>query len=127
MCRNYDELASDIVTHIGGKQNVKSLKHCVTRLRFALKDESKAETDYLKNRDGIVTVVSSGVQYQVVIGNQVADVYDAVLRVTDIAGVGEEEADGGNGTSGMNLFDRFIDIVSGIFQSVLGVCVLPES
>ena len=60
MCRNYDELAFDIVTHVGGEQNVKSLKHCVTRLRFVLKDESKAETDYLKNRDGVVTVVSSG-------------------------------------------------------------------
>lgn len=122
MCRNYDELAFDIVTHVGGEQNVKSLKHCVTRLRFALKDESKAETDYLKNRDGVVTVVSSGGQYQVVIGNQVADVYDAILRVTDIARVRRRgEADGENGTSGMNLFDRFVDIVSGIFQPVLGV------
>ena len=108
MCRNYDELAFDIVTHVGGEQNVKSLKHCVTRLRFALKDESKAETDYLKNRDGVVTVVSSGGQYQVVIGNQVADVYDAILRVTNIARVRRRgEADGENGTSGMNLFDRF--------------------
>ena len=97
MCRNYDELAFDIVTHVGGEQNVKSLKHCVTRLRFALKDESKAETDYLKNRDGVVTVVSSGGQYQVVIGNQVADVYDAILRVTDIARVRRRgEADGEN-------------------------------
>ena len=122
MCRNYDELAFDIVTHVGGEQNVKSVKHCVTRLRFALKDESKAETDYLKNRDGVVTVVSSGGQYQVVIGNQVADVYDAILRVTDIARVRRRgEADGENGTSGMNLFDRFVDIVSGIFQPVLGV------
>lgn len=101
MCRNYDELAFDIVTHVGGEQNIKSLKHCVTRLRFALKDESKAETDYLKNRDGVVTVVSSGGQYQVVIGNQVADVYDAILRVTDIARVRRRgEADGENGSFG---------------------------
>ena len=121
MCRNYGELASDIVAHVGGEQNVKSLKHCVTRLRFVLKDESKAETDYLKNRDGIVTVVSAGGQYQVVIGNQVADVYDAILRVAKIAGVGEAENDGKSGTSEMNLFDRFVDIVSGIFQPVLGV------
>lgn len=121
MCRNYDELAFDIVTHVGGEQNVKSLKHCVTRLRFVLKDESKAETDYLKNRDGIVTVVSAGGQYQVVIGNSVADVYDAILRVAKIAGSGEAEDDGENGTSEMNLFDRFVDIVSGIFQPVLGV------
>ena len=121
LCRNYDELAFDIVTHVGGEQNVKSLKHCVTRLRFVLKDESKAETDYLKNRDGIVTVVSAGGQYQVVIGNSVADVYDAILRVAKIAGSGEAEDDGENGTSEMNLFDRFVDIVSGIFQPVLGV------
>ena len=120
MCRNYGELASDIVAHVGGEQNVKSLKHCVTRLRFVLKDESKAETDYLKNRDGIVTVVSAGGQYQVVIGNQVADVYDAILRVAKIAGGGEAENDGKSGTSEMNLFDRFVDIVSGIFQPVLG-------
>lgn len=58
MCRNYDELAFDIVTHVGGEQNVKSLKHCVTRLRFALKDESKAETDYLKNRPSFHQVAS---------------------------------------------------------------------
>lgn len=121
MCRNYGELAFDIVTHVGGEQNVKSLKHCVTRLRFVLKDESKAETDYLKNRDGIVTVVSAGGQYQVVIGNSVADVYDAILRVAKIAGSGEAEDDGENGTSEMNLFDRFVDVVSGIFQPVLGV------
>lgn len=121
MCRNYGELASDIVAHVGGEQNVKSLKHCVTRLRFVLKDESKAETDYLKNRDGIVTVVSAGGQYQVVIGNQVTDVYDAILRVAKIAGGGEAENDGKSGTSEMNLFDRFVDIVSGIFQPVLGV------
>lgn len=121
VCRNYDQLASDIVAHIGGEQNVKSLKHCVTRLRFVLKDEGRAETDYLKNREGIVTVVSSGGQYQVVIGNQVADVYDAILRISDIAGASEGEADGENGTSGMNLFDCFVDIVSGIFQPVLGV------
>lgn len=45
MCRNYSELASDIVAHVGKKQNGKSLNHCVTRLRFVLKDERKAETE----------------------------------------------------------------------------------
>ena len=122
MCGKYDELASDIVAHVGGEQNVKSLKHCVTRLRFVLKDESRAETDYLKNRDGVVTVVSSGGQYQVVIGNQVSDVYDAILRISSIAGFGEEESvDEENEISEMNPFDRFVDVVSGIFQPVLGV------
>ena len=77
----YTELAEDILKHVGGKENVNSLKHCVTRLRFDLKDESKADDNYLKNRDGVVTVVKAGGQYQVVIGNHVPDVYAEVLQV----------------------------------------------
>ncbi|WP_161951208.1 PTS glucose/sucrose transporter subunit IIB, partial [Streptococcus suis] len=56
MAKDYTDLATDIVAHVGGKENISSLKHCVTRLRFGLKDESKADTDYLKARDGVVTV-----------------------------------------------------------------------
>ena len=55
----YTELAEDILKHVGGKENVNSLKHCVTRLRFYLKDKSKADDNYLKNRDGVVTVVKA--------------------------------------------------------------------
>ena len=69
MAKDYTDLAQDIVAHVGGKENIIKLVHCVTRLRFSLKDESKADTKYLKNRDGIVTVVKAGGQYQVVIGN----------------------------------------------------------
>ena len=77
----YTELAQDIINHIGGRENVSSVKHCVTRLRFTLKDESKADTDYLMERDGVVTVIKAGGQYQVVIGNHVPDVYAEVLAV----------------------------------------------
>lgn len=55
--KDYTELAKDIVAHVGGKDNVVKLVHCVTRLRFTLKDESKADDEYLKQRDGIVTVL----------------------------------------------------------------------
>ena len=55
----YTELAEDILKHVDGKENIKSLKHCVTRLRFYLKDKSKADDNYLKNRDGVVTVVKA--------------------------------------------------------------------
>ena len=70
MPRKYEKLAADIVKNVGGKENVSSLAHCVTRLRFKLKDESKANTDVLKAMDGVVTVVQSGGQYQVVIGTR---------------------------------------------------------
>lgn len=93
MAKNYDELAKGIVAHVGGEDNVSSLKHCVTRLRFVLKDENKADTDYLKKRDGVVTVAKAGGQYQVVIGNAVGDVYDAVLKNSNIKGVGEVKDD----------------------------------
>lgn len=119
MAKDYTDLATDIVAHVGGKENISSLKHCVTRLRFGLKDESKADTDYLKARDGVVTVVQAGGQYQVVIGNHVPDVYAAVQKVAGISGDGSLDIDEGDGPKG-NLFDRFVDLISGIFQPFLG-------
>lgn len=100
----YTELAQDILAHVGGKENVSSVKHCVTRLRFHLKDESKADTDYLQKRDGVVTVVKAGGQYQVVIGNHVPDVYDTVLKVAVIQGEGGIDVNEGDVSQG-NLFD----------------------
>lgn len=92
----YTELAKDIIAHVGGRENINSLKHCVTRLRFDLKDESKADDDYLKQRDGIVTVVKAGGQYQVVIGNHVPDVYDEVVKVGGLAAGGSLDIDEGD-------------------------------
>ena len=115
----YTELAEDILKHVGGKENVNSLKHCVTRLRFDLKDESKADDYYLKNRDGVVTVVKAGGQYQVVIGNHVPDVYAEVLQVGGLPAGGSLDIDEGDAPKG-NLFDRFVSLVSSIFQPFLG-------
>ena len=123
MPRKYEKLAADIVKNVGGKGNVSSLAHCVTRLRFKLKDESKANTDVLKAMDGVVTVVQSGGQYQVVIGNAVTDVFDEIIAHQGISGAG-----GGGGAeaeeednSKKKPLDIFIDTVSGIFTPVLGV------
>ena len=118
MAKDYTELAKDIVAHVGGKENITKLVHCVTRLRFSLKDESKADTEYLMKRDGVVTVVKAGGQYQVVIGNHVPDVYEAVLKVAGINGEGSVDAD--DDVVEGNLFDRFIALVSGLFQPMLG-------
>ena len=80
--KNYTKLAADIIENVGGKENIESLTHCVTRLRFKLKDESKANDEVLKNMDGVVTVVKSKSidQYMVVIGEHVTDVYNEVLK-----------------------------------------------
>ncbi|MBS0953460.1 glucose PTS transporter subunit IIA [Lactiplantibacillus plantarum] len=76
----YDQLAADIVTNVGGVGNISSLIHCITRLRFYLKDESKANDDVIRNLKGVIDVAKAGGQYQVVIGPAVTDVYDAVIK-----------------------------------------------
>ena len=113
----YNELAKEIVKNIGGKENVISLTHCITRLRFKLKDESIAKDDVLKNMSGIVTVMKSGGQYQVVIGNHVPEVYADVCEIIDIDNLSSKEEPKKSG----RLLDRGIDIVSGIFQPILGI------
>ena len=115
----YESLAKEIIKNVGGKENINSLTHCITRLRFKLKDESKANDEVLKNMSGVVTVMKSGGQYQVVIGNHVAEVYADVCTIAGLetkssSNEEEEKAKG-------NLFNRAIDIVSGIFQPILGV------
>lgn len=112
----YTALAKEIIKNVGGKENVSALSHCVTRLRFVLKDESKTNTNVLKNMDGVVTVIQSAGQYQVVIGNHVADVYDDVCAVGGIAGGEASETD-----EKKSLKDSFFDMVTGIFMPSLAV------
>lgn len=112
----YQTLAKDIVKNVGGKGNVLSLTHCITRLRFKLKDESKANDEILKNMDGVVTVMKSGGQYQVVIGNHVADVYADVMPL-----LGQMEGHDKQPVKKQKMLDRFIDVISGIFQPILGI------
>lgn len=115
---SYEKLAKDILKNVGGEANVNSVVHCTTRLRFKLKDESKANTDILKNMDGVVTVVKSGGQYQVVVGNQVPEVYDALIKGSGLDGDGIVPDNDGEK---MKPLDAFIDMISGIFAPALGV------
>ncbi len=114
----YEELAREIVKNVGGKENVSSLTHCITRLRFKLKDEGRARDDVLKKMEGVVTVMKSGGQYQVVIGNHVPEVYADVIALT---GMEEGSTDKGEDAPSGSLFNRAIDAISGIFQPILGI------
>lgn len=115
----YEQLAKDIIYNVGGKENVNSVTHCITRLRFKLKDESKANTDVLKNMDGVVTVIKSGGQYQVVIGNHVPDVYKDVVEVGGFNN--ESSSDDNEVKEKTSLFNSFIDVISGVFSPILGL------
>lgn len=113
----YEKLAQDIVVNVGGKENVSGLVHCITRLRFTLKDESMAQDETLKNMDGVITVMKSSGQYQVVIGNHVPEVFEDVCKILDLENnSGESEP-----PKKQKKIDLLIDTVSGIFQPILGI------
>lgn len=75
------ELASDIFYYIGGHDNIENVVHCSTRLRFKLNDATKADTATLKKRAGIIAVVNSGGQYQVVLGSNVNEVFSDIEKM----------------------------------------------
>lgn len=88
---NYAKVAENIIANIGGKENIISVRHCITRVRFRLKDESKANDDIVKNLEGVLSVVHGGGEYMTVIGDAVTDVYDAVCEQLGMQyGVGNE-------------------------------------
>ncbi|MEY8463398.1 beta-glucoside-specific PTS transporter subunit IIABC [Streptococcus merionis] len=110
----YKDLAKELLKLVGGEKNVTGVTHCLTRLRFTLKDDSQAQTEVLKTHPEVTAIVRGGGQYQIVIGNHVADVYDALLSISDLG-------DLGTSASSTRLTDRFITMVSAVFQPALGV------
>ena len=113
---NYQELGSKILTLVGGKENVIGLTHCATRLRFNLKDESKAQTDTLKKTPGVLGVVVSGGQYQIVIGNDVNHVYKPIAEKCNLTQNGGAAKNDGEKKS---IGAKLIDTITGIFTPVL--------
>lgn len=116
---NYDDFAATIIELVGGKENVNSVAHCITRVRFKLKDESKANTEALEATEGVIKIMQANGQYQVVVGNnKVEDVYDAVLKIGGFAGGGSVDAE--DDDEPKTIGARVIDLISGIFAPILG-------
>jgi len=111
---DYAKTAAGVLAGVGGESNVQSLVHCATRLRFVLKDEGKADATAIRATPGVITTTQAGGQYQVVIGNDVSDVFAAIQAQTRI-GRGEATDDAPRG----NLFNRFIKMISSIFTPIL--------
>lgn len=114
----YDQLAKAIIESVGGEQNVSSLVHCATRLRFVLKDKAKADKLKLEKLEGVIAVKESGGQFQVVVGNTVPEVYQAIGKQTKLM---EESTDTSETSEKGNIFGRAIDVISSIFTPLLGV------
>ncbi|MEZ2717864.1 PTS beta-glucoside transporter subunit EIIBCA [Niallia circulans] len=112
---NYQDLAKVIIDKVGGEENVKSLTHCATRLRFNLKDDQKPDEKTLKSTPGIMGVVNKGGQYQVIIGSDVGNVYKEIITQTNIA---NDEAKSQEEDK-RSVFAKVIDTITGIFTPIL--------
>ncbi|MFL2138980.1 beta-glucoside-specific PTS transporter subunit IIABC [Desemzia sp. FAM 23991] len=110
-------LAKSILKNVGGEKNVNSLAHCATRLRFKLKDRKSANKEEIEKMDGVVSVVESGGQFQVVIGNNVSNIYKEIGKISNLTNdmVGESHSSSSN----EKFIDRAIDLVSSIFTPIL--------
>lgn len=115
MASKYDAVSAKIVEAVGGKGNVVSPTHCVTRLRFVLKDASKADKERLNQTEYVIKVLEAGGQLQVVVGNKVDGIYDSILSTQGISG-GGAAADNSKG-----LLNKLMGTISGILVPTLGV------
>lgn len=131
-----DSLASQIITAIGGPENVRSLTHCATRLRFELVDASKVDQNSLEHMQGVLgAVLQSGDRFQVVIGGGVATVYENIMHLPEMAGVGGASASDDGQKSNADVkaearskargkvawLDSFFEYLSDSFRPILGV------
>lgn len=120
---NHHELAQQIVDRVGGPTNVIKVIHCITRLRFFLKDETIAKTEEINELKGVMSVVKSGGQYQVVIGSQVGAVYSEVIDILGTKFSGEEAPSAEEvqeAPKKKNVFNRFLETLTGTITPVIG-------
>lgn len=110
---NYNQIAKDILTNVGGTGNVKGLTHCFTRLRFQLKNSNKANKEMIEHLEGVISVVESGGQFQVVLGTKVNQVYDAMvpmISIDETTEISEEK---------VSIWNRILIAVSAMFTPMV--------
>ena len=110
-----NKVAQDILKYVGGKENVKDLSHCLTRLRFVLKDKDKADKAVVERLEGVIQVVIAGGQFQVVLGSKVTKVYDEMLPMLDL----ENRTDDGAPTEKGNFANQILQTISKMFTPLI--------
>ncbi|WP_338211743.1 beta-glucoside-specific PTS transporter subunit IIABC [Lactobacillus juensis] len=126
------KIALQIIDGVGGKENVSGLTHCFTRLRFVLKDESKASKGKVSSIEGVIQVVEASGQFQVVLGNKVEAIYDEIMPLLESTATEDDEQDKkvGIGTKILNvvtaIFTPTIPAIaaSGMLKGILAVAAL---
>ena len=111
---DYANVAKKILEKIGGESNVNSVQHCMTRLRFTLKDESKADDEAIRKIKGVMGVAKQGGQYQVIIGNNVGNCYKELLKLGNF-----QEGTSDKNAEKKGLFNTILDVVSGCMSATM--------
>lgn len=116
--QDYTLLGKEIVKNVGGKDNITYLAHCVTRLRFNVKDESIINTEAIKNLNGVMGTATQNGQFQIIIGDRVTEVYDEVCKIAEIKDqfVIDENLDQKKKAKAL---DTVMDIISGSFAPIV--------
>lgn len=117
----YEELSNEIIEAVGGKQNIVSLQHCMTRLRFTLKDESQADDEKVRNIKGVLSLIKKGGQYQIVIGTYVHDVYLDICKIANIEEK-EEKKDNENKEK-KNIINSLISTIIGVIAPIIPILI----
>ncbi len=116
---DFKQLAATILENVGGKQNVKSVVHCATRLRFTLVDSSKANTEVLNKTKGVLKVVDAGGQYQIVIGPDVPQVYQEVVTIGGFEAKAAIEDTKAAADDNRSTLSKALEGIASIFQPVI--------
>ena len=115
----YEKLSKEIIEAVGGKDNIISLQHCMTRLRFTLKDESQADDEKIKGIDGVLSLIKKGGQYQIIIGTHVHDVYLDVCKIADIS----DEQEIKEKPKKKNIFNSMFSAIIGAIGPIIPILV----
>ncbi|MBG9788898.1 beta-glucoside-specific PTS transporter subunit IIABC [Brevibacillus laterosporus] len=111
-----EKVAKEIVALVGGKENIAHVTHCMTRLRFNLHDDQLANKEMLEKTKGVMGTMKSGGQFQVIIGNDVAQVYKEIMKSTDVTTKqGHDKAP----KKKQNPISAIFDVIAGVFTPIL--------
>lgn len=122
---DYKKIANEILDLIGGSKNVATLEHCSTRLRFSLVDKSVVDVEKIKKIKGVMGVVD-GSQFQIVIGNNVVEVYDTLLKICPLSGNQGIEAKKDDRKCCAKLLEFIISVFQPLVPAIAGAGVLKS-
>lgn len=115
----YEKLSKEIIEAVGGKENIISLQHCMTRLRFVLRDDTLAKDEVIESIDGVLSLIKKGGQYQVIIGTHVHDVYLDVCQVANI----KEEGEVKEKPKKRNVFNSIFSSIIGAIGPIIPILI----